>query len=75
MPEAALISLSFRYRRLGGLAATPQTWTGVVPVRHRILGPLSVADGGEQVPITAGRDRVVLAVLGLHAGRCWAPAS
>ncbi|MGA5303369.1 BTAD domain-containing putative transcriptional regulator [Nucisporomicrobium flavum] len=34
-----------------------------------ILGPLSVTDAGREVGITAGRDRTVLAVLLLHAGR------
>ncbi|MEV4704785.1 BTAD domain-containing putative transcriptional regulator [Actinoplanes sp. NPDC049316] len=34
-----------------------------------ILGALSVTDAGRDVPITAGRDRTVLAVLLLNAGR------
>jgi DNA-binding SARP family transcriptional activator/tetratricopeptide (TPR) repeat protein len=38
-------------------------------VRYRILGPLSVTEDGQQVAITAGRDRVLLATLLLHAGR------
>jgi DNA-binding SARP family transcriptional activator len=37
-------------------------------VRFAILGPLSVTDDGRDVPITAGRDRVVLAMLLLHQG-------
>jgi len=37
--------------------------------RFAILGPLSVTDDGRDVPITAGRDRVVLAMLLLHACR------
>ncbi|GIE49354.1 AfsR/SARP family transcriptional regulator [Actinoplanes nipponensis] len=35
----------------------------------RILGPLSVTDAGREVAITAGRDRVVLAMLLLRPGR------
>ncbi|GID99798.1 SARP family transcriptional regulator [Paractinoplanes durhamensis] len=38
-------------------------------MRYRILGPLSVTGDGQQVAITAGRDRVLLAMLLLHAGR------
>ena len=38
-------------------------------MRYRILGPLHVSDGAREAAITAGRDRVVLAVLLLHAGR------
>ncbi|MBU2663208.1 tetratricopeptide repeat protein [Actinoplanes bogorensis] len=38
-------------------------------MRFRILGPLSVTVDGQDVPITAGRDRIVLAMLLLHAGR------
>jgi DNA-binding SARP family transcriptional activator len=38
-------------------------------LRYRILGPLSVTGDGQQVAITAGRDRVLLAMLLLHAGR------
>ncbi len=38
-------------------------------MRYRILGPLSVTVDGQDVAITAGRDRVVLAMLLLHAGR------
>jgi DNA-binding SARP family transcriptional activator/tetratricopeptide (TPR) repeat protein len=34
----------------------------------RILGPLSVEAGGSEVPISATRDRIVLAVLLLHSG-------
>jgi DNA-binding SARP family transcriptional activator/tetratricopeptide (TPR) repeat protein len=37
-------------------------------MRYRILGPLSVTEDGQDVSITAGRDRVVLAVLLLRAG-------
>jgi DNA-binding SARP family transcriptional activator/tetratricopeptide (TPR) repeat protein len=37
-------------------------------VRFAILGPLSVTDDGRDVPITAGRDRVVLAMLLLRQG-------
>ncbi|MEV6297802.1 BTAD domain-containing putative transcriptional regulator [Actinoplanes sp. NPDC051861] len=38
-------------------------------VRYRILGPLSVTVDGEPAGVTAGRDRVVLAMLLLNAGR------
>jgi DNA-binding SARP family transcriptional activator len=38
-------------------------------MRYGILGPLSVMADGRPVAITAGRDRVVLAMLLLHAGR------
>jgi len=38
-------------------------------MRFGILGSLSVTDAGRDVAITAGRDRVVLAMLLLHAGR------
>lgn len=38
-------------------------------MRFGILGSLSVTDAGQDVAITAGRDRVVLAMLLLHAGR------
>ncbi|WP_433722746.1 BTAD domain-containing putative transcriptional regulator [Actinoplanes sp. CA-051413] len=38
-------------------------------LRFRILGPLSVTAAGREVAITAGRDRVVLAMLLLHQGR------
>ena len=38
-------------------------------LRYRILGPLHVDTGAREVAITAGRDRVVLALLLLHAGR------
>ncbi|MEU4425496.1 BTAD domain-containing putative transcriptional regulator, partial [Actinoplanes sp. NPDC024001] len=38
-------------------------------LRYRLLGPLSVTVDGEPVAITAGRDRVVLAMLLLHPGR------
>ncbi|WP_249999617.1 AfsR/SARP family transcriptional regulator [Actinoplanes sp. M2I2] len=38
-------------------------------MRYRILGPLSVTVDGHDVAITAGRDRVVLAMLLLHPGR------
>jgi DNA-binding SARP family transcriptional activator/tetratricopeptide (TPR) repeat protein len=34
-----------------------------------ILGPLSVTDGGREVAVTAGRDRIVLAMLLLQPGR------
>ncbi|WP_250028261.1 AfsR/SARP family transcriptional regulator [Paractinoplanes maris] len=38
-------------------------------MRYRILGPLSVTVDGRDVAITASRDRIVLAMLLLHAGR------
>jgi DNA-binding SARP family transcriptional activator/tetratricopeptide (TPR) repeat protein/RecA/RadA recombinase len=38
-------------------------------MRYRILGPLSVTDDGQPVAITAGRDRIVLAMLLLHSDR------
>jgi DNA-binding SARP family transcriptional activator/tetratricopeptide (TPR) repeat protein len=38
-------------------------------MRYRILGPLTVTVDGQSIAITAGRDRVVLAMLLLHAGR------
>ena len=38
-------------------------------MRYGILGSLSVTDDGHQVAITAGRDRIVLAMLLLHSGR------
>ncbi|UQU65317.1 tetratricopeptide repeat protein [Couchioplanes caeruleus] len=38
-------------------------------MRFGILGPLSVTDAGREVVVTAGRDRTVLAVLLLNAGR------
>jgi len=38
-------------------------------MRFRILGPLQVSDGTVEAAITAGRDRVVLAMLLLRAGR------
>jgi DNA-binding SARP family transcriptional activator len=38
-------------------------------LRYRILGPLSVTQGEQQVAITAGRDRVVLAMLLLYRDR------
>ena len=38
-------------------------------MRYRILGPLSVTVDGRDVAITAGRDRIVLAMLLLHPGR------
>jgi DNA-binding SARP family transcriptional activator len=38
-------------------------------MKFGILGPLSVTVDGQQVAITAGRDRVVLAMLLLHPGR------
>ncbi|MFF5082330.1 BTAD domain-containing putative transcriptional regulator [Actinoplanes sp. NPDC000266] len=37
--------------------------------RYRVLGPLSVTVDGQEVIVTAGRDRVVLAMLLLHPGR------
>jgi DNA-binding SARP family transcriptional activator len=37
--------------------------------RFGLLGPLQVTVDGEPVPVTAGRDRVVLAVLLLNSGR------
>ena len=36
---------------------------------YGILGPLSVTDNGQPIAITAGRDRVVLAMLLLHPSR------
>ncbi|MBL7254533.1 AfsR/SARP family transcriptional regulator [Paractinoplanes lichenicola] len=42
--------------------------TGPV-VRYRVLGPLAVTVDGRELAITAGRDRVVLAMLLLHPGR------
>ncbi|MFF5082329.1 BTAD domain-containing putative transcriptional regulator [Actinoplanes sp. NPDC000266] len=41
-------------------------WTGM---RYRILGPLSVTVDGQDIAITAGRDRIVLAMLLLRPGR------
>ncbi|MFI5932534.1 BTAD domain-containing putative transcriptional regulator [Actinoplanes sp. NPDC051494] len=41
----------------------------VVEVRFGILGPLVVTENGHEVAISAGRDRIVLAMLLLHAGR------
>ncbi|GAB2582892.1 SARP family transcriptional regulator [Paractinoplanes abujensis] len=38
-------------------------------VRYRLLGPLSVTVDGRDLAVTAGRDRIVLAMLLLHAGR------
>jgi DNA-binding SARP family transcriptional activator/tetratricopeptide (TPR) repeat protein len=38
-------------------------------MRFGILGPLHVSDAAGETAITAGRDRVVLAMLLLHAGR------
>ncbi|SNY04627.1 AfsR/SARP family transcriptional regulator [Paractinoplanes atraurantiacus] len=38
-------------------------------MRYRILGPLSVTVDGHDVTVTAGRDRIVLAMLLLHPGR------
>ena len=38
-------------------------------MRFGILGPLAVTEAGQEVPITAGRDRIVLAMLLAHAGR------
>lgn len=38
-------------------------------MRYRILGPLTVTVDGQSVAVTAGRDRIVLAMLLLHAGR------
>ncbi|MEV4345558.1 BTAD domain-containing putative transcriptional regulator [Actinoplanes sp. NPDC049596] len=38
-------------------------------MRYRILGPLTVTVDGQDVTITAGRDRIVLAMLLLHPGR------
>lgn len=43
--------------------------TGVATVHFGILGPLRVVDSGRVVAITAGRDRVVLAMLLLHPGQ------
>jgi DNA-binding SARP family transcriptional activator/tetratricopeptide (TPR) repeat protein len=42
-------------------------------MRFSILGPLSVTDAGDNVPITAGRDRVVLAMLLLNPNRILSP--
>lgn len=38
-------------------------------VRYRILGPLSVTEAGQSVAVTAGRDRVVLAMLLVNPNR------
>ena len=38
-------------------------------MRYRILGPLSVTEDGQEVAITAGRDRILLATLLLNAPR------
>ncbi|HET6532858.1 MAG TPA: BTAD domain-containing putative transcriptional regulator, partial [Actinoplanes sp.] len=38
-------------------------------MRFGILGPLSVDEDGRELPVTAGRDRTVLAMLLLHANR------
>ncbi|MBU2663207.1 tetratricopeptide repeat protein [Actinoplanes bogorensis] len=38
-------------------------------MRYRILGPLSVTVDGQEVAVTASRDRVVLAMFLLHPGR------
>jgi DNA-binding SARP family transcriptional activator/tetratricopeptide (TPR) repeat protein len=38
-------------------------------MRYGILGSLSVTDGSRDIAVTAGRDRVVLAMLLLHPGR------
>ncbi|MEV4635900.1 BTAD domain-containing putative transcriptional regulator [Actinoplanes sp. NPDC049548] len=43
-------------------------------MRFGILGPLAVVQDGNEIPLTAGRDRVVLAMLLLHAGRIVTPA-
>ncbi|WP_436525807.1 BTAD domain-containing putative transcriptional regulator [Actinoplanes sp. HUAS TT8] len=40
-----------------------------MPVEYRILGPLAVAVDGRPVAVTAGRDRVVLAMLLLYPNR------
>ncbi|MEV4635901.1 BTAD domain-containing putative transcriptional regulator [Actinoplanes sp. NPDC049548] len=44
------------------------------PVPYGILGPLAVTGPAGEITITAGRDRVVLAMLLLHAGRTVTPA-
>jgi DNA-binding SARP family transcriptional activator len=38
------------------------------PMRYRVLGPLSIVSAGEPVTISAGRDRVVLAMLLVRPG-------
>lgn len=38
-----------------------------MPVQYRILGPLEVVEGGEPVPLGRPKERLVLAVLLLHA--------
>ena len=38
-------------------------------MRYRILGPLTVVVDGRQVAVTAGRDRIVLAMMLLHPNR------
>ncbi|GAA4946952.1 AfsR/SARP family transcriptional regulator [Actinoplanes utahensis] len=38
-------------------------------MRYRILGPLTVVGDGRQVAVTAGRDRIVLAMMLLHPNR------
>jgi DNA-binding SARP family transcriptional activator len=40
-----------------------------MPVRFRVLGPLRVWDGAAWVPVRAGQQRIVLAVLLVEAGR------
>jgi DNA-binding SARP family transcriptional activator/Tfp pilus assembly protein PilF len=47
------------------------TGTGkrMAAVRYRILGPLSVTVAGQSVAVTAGRDRIVLAMLLLNPNR------
>lgn len=43
-------------------------------MRFGILGPLTAAEATNEIPITAGRDRIVLALLLLHVGRIVPPA-
>jgi DNA-binding SARP family transcriptional activator len=42
-------------------------------MRFGVLGPLSVTESGRDVPITAGRDRIVLAMLLLNRGHIVGP--
>lgn len=43
--------------------------SGEPQFEFRVLGPVEVVAGGEPVPITAARERIVLAMLTLEAGR------
>src|SRR6185295_6392643 len=50
---------------------TAYATTGAVTsqVRIRILGPLEVSGGGRPVPVTAPKQRAILALLAANAGR------